>query len=154
MTKCLDSSDKEAVAACFHERMLVGFDRDGTVKRHCPQRADANEDLSCILFGGMGYEVASKLGPGAVTAFDWSNPERATHNALRELALRQVRDCLSGGSASDIFDCYVERITKILDINNTDLDPCTEFKDDDVEFGNCVGEVYGYKYMTAGVERM
>ena len=35
-----------------------------------------------------------------------------------------------------------------------DLDPCTAFKDEDVKFGNCIGEVFAYKYMSAGIERM
>jgi hypothetical protein len=154
MTQCFDAPGKEAQAVCFHDRMLVGFDRDGTVGDHCPTRADASDDMSCIMFGGMGYQLASKIGADAATSFDWTKPEQAARSAFKELALQQVRDCLCGGSSSDVFDCYIEGITKALDISNADLDPCTEFKDDDVKFGNCVGEVYCYKYMTAGVERM
>jgi hypothetical protein len=154
MSKCLDADGDGGMQACFHERMLAGFDRDGTLKSHCPSRVGMDDDVECIIIGGMGQVIASKLGDEAVAAFDWTDPKKSTHDVMVQLVLQQVRNCLSNGSASDAFDCVVARVSKSFDLSSSDLEPCAEFKDDDVKFGNCVGESFGYKYLSAGTERM
>jgi DNA-binding FrmR family transcriptional regulator len=154
LTKCMDASSEAQMTSCFHERMLAGFDRDGTVEKHCAPREDIGEDVECIVFGGMGQDIASKLDNDAAAAFDWAAPEESTHHVMIQLVAQHLRDCMSSGSASDPFDCVIGGITKTLDLSASDLDPCTEFKDEDVKFGNCVGEAYGYKYMSAAIARM
>jgi hypothetical protein len=154
LTRCLDASDKETMEACFHERLLAGFDRNGTLKSHCPPQKDMSEDVTCIMVGGMGHQLASHLGDDAVAAYDWSDPQESTHEVIRQLVLREFRDCLSSGSASDPSECFIARITKTLDLSGSDLDRCTGFKDDDFKLGTCIGESFGYKYVLAAVERM
>jgi hypothetical protein len=153
LTACLDATEAK-ISECFHERMLVGFDRDGTLEHHCPLRANAGDDLKCIMFGGLSQQIASKLTNDAMSDFDWSDPEESGRDVMRQFVLQQMRDCLSSGSASDPLDCFVARVTSGLELTSEDLDPCTAFKDDDFRFGNCIGEVFAYKYMSAGVERM
>jgi hypothetical protein len=154
LTSCMDASSEAQMTRCFHDRMLVGFDRDGTVKKHCAPREDVGEDVKCIVFGGMGQDLASKLDSRAAADFDWDAPEESTRHVMARLVAQHLRNCLSSGSASDPFDCVVARTTKTLDLSSSDLDPCMEFKDEDVRFGNCVGEAYGYKYMSAAIARM
>lgn len=154
LTRCMDADSEAQMTACFRDRMLAGFDRDGTVEKHCTPQEDIGEDVKCIVFGGMGQDIASKLDSDAAADFDWSAPEESARHAMVQLVAQHLRSCLSSGSASDPFDCVVARFTATLDLSTTDLDPCTEFKDDDVRFGNCVGEAYGYKYMSAALARM
>ena len=73
---------------------------------------------------------------------------------VRQLVLEQLRNCLSSGSASDPYDCFLARMTTVLDLTSSDLDPCADYKDDDSRFGMCVGEAYTVKYMDAGIARM
>lgn len=154
LTKCMDAGSEAQMTGCFHDRMLAGFDHDGTVEKHCVPREDVGEDVRCIVFGGMGQDLASRLDKDATVDFDWAAPEESTRHVMVQLVAQHLRNCMSSGSASDPFDCLIVRITKTLDLNASDLDPCTEFKDEDVRFGNCVGEAYGYKYMSAAIARM
>lgn len=154
LSKCMDASSEAQMTSCFHERLLAGFDRDGTVEKHCAPREDAGDDVMCIVFGGMGLDIASKLDNDAAADFDWDAPEESTHHVMILLVAQHLRNCLGSSSASDPFDCVIGSITKTLDLTAGDLDPCTEFKDEDVRFGNCVGEAYGYKYMSAAIARM
>ena len=154
LTKCMDAPSESEMTGCFHERALVGFDRDGTLRSHCKPQDDIGEDFKCIVLGGMGHDLRSKLADKTVAPFDWAAPEESAHLVSRQLILEQLRNCLSSGSASDPYDCFVGRITTVLDLSSSDLDPCTEYKDDDTKFGRCVGEAYAFKYMSAGVARM
>jgi hypothetical protein len=154
LTKCMDANTEAQMASCFHERLLAGFDRDGTVEKHCAPREDVGEDVKCIVFGGMGQDLASKLDNDGAADFDWSAPEESTHRIMMQLIAQHLRNCLGSSSASDPFDCVIGGITETLDLSASDLDPCTEFKDEDVRFGNCVGEAYGYKYMSGAIARM
>jgi hypothetical protein len=154
LTKCMDASTEAQMTSCFHARLLVGFDRDGTVAKHCAPREDVGEDVKCIVFGGMGQDLASKLENNGAADFNWADPEESTHHVVILLIAQHLRNCLGSSSASDPSDCVIGSITETLDLSASDLDPCTEFKDEDVRFGNCVGEAYGYKYMSAAVARM
>ena len=154
LTKCMDASSEAQMTSCFHERMLTGFDRDGTVEKHCAPREDVGEDVKCIVFGGMGQDIASRLDNDAAPDFDWAAPEESTQHVMLQLVAQHLRNCLGSGSASDPFDCVIGSITKTLDLSVSDLDPCTEYKDEDVKFGSCVGEAYGYKYMSGAIARM
>ena len=153
LTACLDAAEAK-MDECFHQRMLIGFDRDGTLERHCPVRSNTSDNLKCIMFGGLSQQVASKLANDPMSRFDWSVPEDSGRDVMRQFVLQQIRDCLSSGSASDPTDCFIDRVTSGLELSSQDLDPCTAFKDEDVKFGNCIGEVFAYKYMSAGIERM
>ena len=152
--KCMDASGKAEMEGCFHERLLAGFDRDGTLERHCVLRDDLGADMKCIMFGGMGQKIAAKLANDDAVAFDWADPEKSAKGVMQQLVLEQIRNCLSSGSASDPYDCFMDRITTSLELTTADLEPCAPMKDDDVKFGNCVGEVFAYEYMSAGVARM
>jgi hypothetical protein len=154
LTKCIDVTSEAEMSACFHERALAGFDRDGTLRRQCKPRADFGEDFKCITFGGMGQDIRSRLIDKTVAPFDWTTPEESARLVFRHLVLEQLRTCLSSGSASDPFDCFVGRITTALDLSSSDLDPCLAYKDDDSKFGACIGESYAFKYMDAGIARM
>ena len=154
LTKCIDVTSEAEMSACFHERALAGFDRDGTLRRQCKPRDDFGEDFKCITFGGMGQDIRSRLIDKTVAPFDWTAPEESARLVFRHLVLEQLRTCLSTGSASDPFDCFVARITTVLDLSTSDLDPCLEYKDDDSKFGGCIGESYAFKYMDAGIARM
>jgi hypothetical protein len=154
LTKCIDATSEAQVTNCFHERMLAGFDRDGTVKKHCTAREDVGEDAKCIVFGGMGQDIASRLGNDDAADFDWADPEESTEHVMLQLVAQHLRNCLRSVSASDPFDCVIGSITKTLDLSASDIDPCAEYKDDDVKFGSCVGEAYAYKYMSAAIARM
>lgn len=153
LTACMDAGSETDVEACFHERTLAGFDRDGTLRRECKPQGDAGDDFKCVMFGGMGHDLRSRLA-GTPGPYDWSKPEASTHLVFRQLVLEQLRGCLNTGSASDPFDCFMARITTVLDLDNDDLEPCIPYKDDDDKFGSCVGESYAYKYMKAGAARM
>ena len=154
LTSCMDSTSEAEMKGCFHERMLAGFDRDGALRSQCQPRDDLAADLKCIMFGGVGQELRSKLVDKTAAPFDWAAPEQSARLVMRQLAHEQFRGCLSSGSASDPFDCFVGRITKVLDLSVSDLDPCTAHKNDDTKFGLCVGESYAFKYMNAAVARM
>lgn len=154
LTKCMDANGEAEMTGCFRERMLVGFDRDGTLRSQCKPQDDIRDNLTCIMFGGMGHELRSKLADKAAAPFDWASPKESAQLVMRQLVLEQLRNCLSSSSASDPFDCFVGRITKVLDLSGSDLDPCIEHKDDDIRFGTCIGESYALKYMNAGVARM
>jgi hypothetical protein len=154
LSKCIDADGKAEMEECFHERLLAGFDRDGTLERHCVLRDDLGADMKCIMFGGMGQQIGSKLHEDDAVAFDWAAPEQSAKGVMQQLVLEQIRNCFSSGAASDPFDCFMGRITASLGLTSANLEPCAPMKDDDVKFGNCVGEVFAYAYMSAGVERM
>jgi hypothetical protein len=154
LTACMDAGGEAEMNRCFRERGLAGFDRDGTLRSQCEPQGDAGEDFKCIIFGGLGNDIRSKLVDKTAAPFDWAAPEQSARLAIRQLVLEQLRDCLSSGSASDPYDCFTARITTVLELSSQDLEPCAEYKDDDSKFCQCVGESYIYKYMNTGVERM
>jgi hypothetical protein len=154
MTTCIDATSEAEMQGCFHERVLVGFDRDGTLRSQCKPQDDIGEDFKCIMFGGMGHELRSELVDKTAAPFDWAAPEESARLVFRQLVLEQLRNCMSSGSASDPYDCFMGRITTVLDLSSGDLEPCVEYKNDDTKFGSCVGEAYAFKYIQAGVARM
>jgi len=154
LSKCVDATGAESIGACYHERMLQGFDTDGTIKSHCPQRDDLEADMKCIVLGGIGHELATKMGKNAPTSFDWSDPETSANKVAMAFVLQQVRDCLSNGAASDPKDCVTARFTKALDLTSSDLEPCNALIDEDFKYGQCIGEAFSYKYMSTAIARM
>lgn len=153
LTACMDAGSEADMQACFHERTLVGFDLDGTLRRQCKPQGDVGDDFKCVFFGGMGDDLRGRL-TGEAPPFKWTHPEASAHLIFRQLMLEHWRGCMNTGSASDPFDCFIARITTALDLSSSDLDPCLPYKDDDETFGTCVGESYTYKYLKAGVARM
>ena len=153
LTSCMDAGSEANMQACFHERTLVGFDRDGSLRRQCKVQEDMGADFKCIFFGSMGDDLRARLTNEAVP-YNWSKPEVSTHLIFRQLMLEQWRGCMDTGSASDPFDCFIARTTTALDLSTSDLEPCVPYKNDDETFGTCVGESYTYKYLKAGVARM
>lgn len=154
LTKCIDAISEPEMQACFLERALAGFDRDGTLRAQCKPGDDIDDDFKCVIFGGLGHDIRSKLADKAAAPFNWVDPEDSARLVFRQLVLEQLRTCMSSGSASDPFDCFMARITTVLELDNGDLEPCVAYKDDDDMFGSCVGESYTFKYMQAGVARM
>ena len=154
LTKCIDATSEPEMQACLHERALVGFDRDGTLRTQCKLGDDIDDDFKCVVFGGLGYDIQSKLADKTAIPFNWVDPEDSARLVFRRLVLEQLRACMNSGSASDPFDCFMARITAVLELDNGDLEPCVAYKDDDDMFGSCVGESYTFKYMKAGVARM
>lgn len=154
LTKCMDSGSEAEVTGCFRDRLLIGFDRDGVVEQHCPVKGDASDDMQCIIFGGMAWDIASNLDHGSAANLDWANPEESTQQAMLQLVAQHLRGCLGSSSASDPFDCVVAGITATLDLSAAELDPCTAYKDEDTEFGKCVGEAYAYKFMSGAIARI
>jgi hypothetical protein len=155
LARCLRAYGKPPeVDACVHERFLAGFDTSGLAKTHCPRREDIEAEVKCIMVGAIGYQLAQKVGADEVAAFDWNQPEQSTNQALMQLVLQQVRDCLNTGSASDPQSCLVQRITTALDLTEEDVDPCDVLSDDDREFGRCIGDAFTHKYVSAALTRM
>jgi hypothetical protein len=154
LTKCIRSSGIEDTYACYHERMMAGFDSDGTVADHCPQQADMEADMKCIVIGGFAYQLATKMGGDAKAKFDWSDPEGSMKELGVQFVLREARNCLNNGSASDPMDCIVARMAAAMELTSSDLDPCKSLADEDSKFGQCIGEAFSYKYLSAAVARM
>jgi hypothetical protein len=154
LTKCMDAVSETEITGCFRERLLAGFDRDGVVEQHCPAQGDAGDNMQCIIFGGMAWDIAANLDHGSASALDWANPQESTQQAMLQHVAQHLRGCLGSNSASDPFDCVVANITETLDLSVAELDPCAAYKDDDKQFGQCVGEAYAYKYMSGAIARM
>jgi hypothetical protein len=151
---CIKSSNEQAMKTCYHERMLTGFDTDGSLKNYCPQQDDMEADFKCIVLGSMARHLASKAGDDAGASLDWRRPEESANEISNRLILKQVRDCLSNGAASDPGDCVMGRITKALELTRADIEPCDALMDQDYAFGQCIGEAFSYKYIKAGLARM
>jgi hypothetical protein len=154
LIKCSATTGVSEMNACFHERALAGFDEDGVAKSHCPQRQDMDADFNCIVLGGMGYRLAAKVGKDVVSGFDWSDPRKSMREVTDQILLQQIRNCLANGSASDPMECVTSGLTKALELTSSDIEPCNQFVDDDIEFGKCIAEAYSYKYLSAGIGRM
>jgi hypothetical protein len=154
LSKCMDATSEPEMQACLLERVLVGFDRDDTLRKQCKLWDDIDDDFKCVVYGGLGNDIRSKLVDQTAVPFNWVDPQDSVRAAFRQLVLEQLRACMSHSSASDPFDCYMARITTVLALDDGDLEPCVAYKDDDDLFGSCVGESYTYKYMKAGVARM
>jgi hypothetical protein len=154
LSKCIRASGQEAMGACYREHLLAGFDTDGTIDKHCPRQADIQADMKCIVLGGVAYHLSLKIDKDNAGSFDWSDPQASANEVGNRLLLQQVRDCLYNGAASDPKECVMGRMMKALELTTSDLEPCNALIDDDLAFGQCVGEAYSYKYMRSGIDRM
>lgn len=154
LSGCIRTSGQEPMKTCFHERMLAGFDTDGTLERNCPEQDDLEADFKCIVLGGMARHLAARAGDDAMESLDWNRPEESANEISNRFVLRQVRDCLSNGAASDPSDCVLKRITNALDLTRPDIEPCDALMDQDYSYGQCIGEAFSYKYIKGGLARM
>lgn len=154
LTRCIQAGSESSLQQCMRGRLLAGFDTNGMAERHCPQTSDMEADMNCITVGTLGHRVASKVGKDEGAAFDWSDPEKSATHASIQLMLAKIRECMSAGSASDPSECLVERLTKSLELTESDLDPCDVLRNEDYQYGQCIGEAFAYKFMSAGLARM
>jgi hypothetical protein len=153
LTRCFRSGSRDAVNECMRDRLLAGFDTDGAAERHCTQQ-DIEAVFKCIMVGTLGYQLASKVGTDEAATFDWSDPENSANEAALQLVLVKLRECLGSGSASDPETCLIERLTKSAALTERDIEPCTALRDDDYQFGQCIGEASAYKHIIEGLARM
>ena len=154
LTRCIEERGEDKVKQCMHDRLLAGFDTDGIAERHCPLQAELEADSRCIMFGTLGLKIAGIVGKDEVAAFDWADPKKSAYHASFQLTLGMMRECLSTGSASDPSECMIERMTKSLELTESDIDPCNVVRDNDFQYGQCIGEAFTYKHVSDAIARM
>jgi hypothetical protein len=154
LTRCFLSAGEVSTQQCAHDRLLAGFDTDGMAERHCPLQTDMEAEFNCIALGALGYRLAGKVGEEAMASFDWDDPGKSADRASIQLVVAKLRECMSSGSASDPSECLVERIMASLELSKGDIDPCDAVRDDDYQYGQCIGEAFAYKFTSAAIARM
>jgi hypothetical protein len=154
MPWCQRTTGDMEFKACIHQHTLRAFDPNGVVGRNCPLRDDMDDDLNCILVGGEGYQLASKLGADAVTTFDWKDPVKSSEDVTRQLFLKESTKCAASGTSSDTFECSLHGLGETLELTNEDLGPCYAYGKNRVQLYRCIDEAYSYKYMSAALDRI
>ena len=150
---CLERSSEESLEECFHRHMLAAFDVDSVTTDRCPLSEDTEADFQCIVLSSFSYGLAKRAGGNALARFDWADLEASANAASIQIATAQVELCLAGSSASDPKDCVMAGVQKILGLSEKDLKPC-EAIEEDRQFGECVGQAYGYKEFVTALARL
>lgn len=149
-----EMGSEDAMKGCFRSRTLAAFDDSGLAAEKCPARpVDLTGELGCIVTGSIGYEFAQKVGGDAAKKFEWSNPERSIDAIVIDFILAELRTCMGGSSASSPDDCLAEAFIKRLAIPADDAQLCLDLTDD-FKQGQCLGEAYALKFMTASIEKL
>ncbi|MBL9034279.1 MAG: hypothetical protein JNN33_05910 [Rhodospirillaceae bacterium] len=151
LERCLDLD--APMAACFRDRLLNGFDTAGIAEKRCPPGDDLEEQYNCIVVGSYSYRFVQVIGKQAEPDIDWSDPERSMQAVSIDYALTKLKNCLGGSSASDPTDCVMAGFIKELDLTEEEVEPCRSLTNDS-EFGQCIGEAYGLRFMADGIARM
>lgn len=152
MRRCAGKYPKEAMYACLREALMTAFDTHGVVEEHCPEEGTIEDQYACIMLGAYGYEFVRRLGDEE-PKINWADPEVSMNDAAVTYTTQSLRKCLGGSSASDPTECVVEGISKKLGLSREEIEPCRVIEDD-YDFGRCVGEAFGLRFMEEGIARM
>lgn len=151
--KCIDARGVVKIEACFRDRMLAGFDRDGVAAEHCPPGGEVEEQYLCIVLGSYSYQFVRTISGETAPEIDWTDPERTMRLAVTKFTIEKLKGCLGGSSASDPTDCIFAGITGQLGLLESDVEPCRVLTNDQ-EFGQCIGEAYALTYMKESIARI